>query len=402
MVGERGLVERGAEGFGQRSSRTIFSLGGHVTMIAPLATRSAVAHARCRFAAVAAAAMTLAWSASARAEGSTDYCQKVSARAESDSALMFAPTLHAQVIRYPNSGPADTSGFQVGRGVQPRAAVSINLVDVYKGFGVLDVARKDCLRQASAAPLEEVVLQRAEIGRLPALERKLAFLREHAGEVEEVVRNAEERFAAHTSTLTELQDLRLHALEFKRKIAEIERDIAVIKSRGTTPPSASIPDAVRTYEQRSIDFENSASHVRNLAPWKLSVTAGMTGSPEVDAFGVAELSYNVGGLFQAGAERRAVEARANELKNARYEMRQQVEAVSRELRVSAEHERAQAKAIDDELARIARERAALEGTDAANKHTVLAAMLLEKIDLEAERTFLVTLADKQSAFGGTK
>lgn len=346
--------------------------------------------------------LVLAWSGSAKAEGPNDYCQKVTARAEGDAALLIAPTVHAQVIRFPNAGPVDTSGMQLGQGVQPRAAISIGLVDIYKGFGVLDVAQADCLRQQSIAPLEEVVLQRADIGRLPALKQKLAFLKEQSPKVEEIVRSAEERFAAHTSTLTELQEVRLHALEHGRRLSETARDVAVLESRDLKAPQQPLAKALETYEQRSVDFENSVAHVRNLQPWKFQVTGGVTGTPAVDWFGVAELSYNIGGLFQGSAERRAVAARASELKGARYEMRQQVDAITRELKVSIEHSRAQARIIDAELTRMDRERASLEGTDAPNKHSVLAAMALAKIDLEAEKTFLVALADKQSAFGGVK
>jgi hypothetical protein len=367
-------------------------------MIAALASRTT---ARI-LAALAAAAVTVAWSASARAEGPTDYCQKVTAHAEGDAALLFAPTVHAQMIRFPNGTPADASGFQIGRGFQPRGAMSIGVLDIYRGFGVLDVAKADCRRQASVSTLEEVVAQRGDIGRVPALERKLAFLRANAAAVEEIVRNAEERFAAHTSTISEVQDIRLHALAFGRRLEETQRELAVIKARGLVMPVEPLGDALRTYEQRTVDLENSVAHLRNLDPWKLSVTGGVAATPTAEVFGVAELSYNLGGLFRVGAERRAVEARANELKNARYEMRQQIETISRELRANAEQSRLQARTIENELSRMSRDRASLEGTEAPNKHTVVAAMTLQMIDLEAEQTFLTALAEKQSAFGGAK
>jgi outer membrane protein TolC len=267
---------------------------------------------------------------------------------------------------------------------------------------VLDVAKADCRRQASVSTLEEVVAQRGDIGRVPALERKLAFLRANAAAVEEIVRNAEERFAAHTSTISEVQDIRLHALSFGRQLAETERELAVIKARGLVMPAESLADALRTYEQRTVDLENSVAHIRNLDPWKLSVTGGVAATPTAEVFGVAELSYNLGGLFRVSAERRAVEARAGELKNARYEMRQQIETISRELRANADQSRLQARTIESELSRMSRDRASLEGTEAPNKHTVVAAMTLQMIDLEAEQTFLTALAEKQSAFGGAK
>lgn len=370
-------------------------------MIAALASRSAVVQAR-RTLALVAAALTVAWTAPARAEGPSDYCQKVTARAESDAALLFAPTAHLQLIKFPNGSPADTSGFQVGTGLQPRALLSIGLVDMYKGFGVLDAARADCKRQQSASTLEEVVAQRADIGRLPALERRLAFLREHAGTVQEIVRNAEERFAAHTSTLSEVQDIRLHALSFERRIAETEHEISVIKARGLTMPAEPLSELLRTYEHRALELEGSVAHVQNLQPWKLGVSGGVAATPSADVFGVAELSYNFGGLVTVGAQRRGVEARARELKNARYEMRQQVETIVRELRANAEQSRREAQVVEAELARMTRDRASLEGTEAPNRHTLVATMTLRMLDLEAEERFLLALAEGQSAVGGAK
>jgi hypothetical protein len=368
-------------------------------MIAALASRTT---ARI-LAALAACAVTVVWSAPARADDTaTDYCQKVTAHAEGDAALLFAPTVHAQLIRFPTGSPADTTGVQIGRSLQPRAAMSVGLVDVYRGFGVLDMAKADCRRQESVVTLEEVIAQRGDMGRAPALERKLAFLRAHEGAVQEIVRNAEERFLAHTSTLSEVQDVRLHALSFARRLAETQGELSLIKARGHKEPTGSLAESLATYEERTIALENGASHLRNLQPWKLNVTGGVAATPTAEVFGVAELSYNLGGLLQVGAERRAVDARKKELTNARYEMRQQIETVSRELRASAAQSRTQAHTIESELMRMSRDRASLEGTDAPNKHTIVATMTLQMLDLEAEQTFLTALADKQAALAAGK
>jgi hypothetical protein len=385
----------------RRSVRSIAS-EAQVRMNSRIGFRPTTARFGRTLAVVATIAIGLA-SSTARADEPSDYCRKVTAHAEGDAALLYAPTVHLQVIRYPNTvGSADPSGLQLGSGVQPRASVSFGLLDFYKGFGVRNVARMDCRRQQSAVALEEVVAQRGDVGRLPALENKLAFLREHRGAVEEIVRNAEERFTARTATLAEVQDLRLRALAFDRAAIETEREIQVLRARAVAPSAQPLADDLRTYEKRTVELEESIAHVRNLAPWKLAVTAGVTGSPNVDAFGVAELSYNFGGLFQHGAEHRAVLARADELKNARYEMRQQLERATRELRASAEQNRAEANAIGAVIARMTRDRASLESTEAPNKRTVIAGMTLGILDLEAEQAFLTTLADKQSAFGASK
>ena len=374
---------------------------------APLTTNDALLSAlvrprkRAAFTVLAGIVMTM-WSVAARAEVPSDHCQKVTARAESDAALLFAPTAHVQLIRLPNNGSADPSGLVLGHGLQPRAALSVGFVDIYKGVGVLDVARAECRRQASASTLEEVIALREDIGRLPALERKLAFLREQSVAVQDLVRKAEERFAAHTSTLPEVQDLRIRALSFARDITRLEADIAGVKARGLTMPAEPLGELLRSYEERSVETEERVAHVRNLEPWRFGVIGGVAANPTVDAYGIAELSYNFGGLFSVGREGRAVDARAKELKNARYEMRHQIETLVHELRASADASRSQAHAIEQELARMMLDRASLDGTDAPNKHTVIATMTLQMIALEAEQRFLTSLAFAQAHVGGQK
>ncbi|MBX3258369.1 MAG: hypothetical protein KIS78_20430 [Labilithrix sp.] len=333
-------------------------------------------------------------------EPGSDYCRAITARAEADSALLFAPTVHAQVVRFPSNGYADTTGLQSGRGLQPRAAMSIGLVDIYKGLGVRDVAKKDCLRHEATTTLREMLAQRNDAGLRAALTKKLEYLKAHEPELQAAVEQAEARFAAGSGTLIEVNEIRRRVLESSTRAAESERALAAMTTRGFVAPDESIEDLLAQYESRSVAYEKSVEHLRNLSPWKFNVTGGATAHPDVDYFGFVELTYNIGGLFQGSAEARAVEARSAETKNARYEMRQQVEALRRELRTQAGILRRQAQKIEEETTRLSSARAAIEPTDAPNKPHVLAMLSLQVIDLEAERVFLNTLADRQSAIGG--
>lgn len=353
-------------------------------------------------ASLAAAFSVLSSPASARAEGPSpnDYCQKVSAQADADAALLYAPTVHGAVIRYPASGVADATGTQIGKGIQPRVFVSLGVVDIVRGGAIVDVARADCRRQLPALTLQGLIMQRADIGRLPALERKLAYLREHRPEVQDLVHQAEERLAARATTALELHAIRSSALQIDRNISDVEREIAVLRARSLTLPDRPILEVLHDYEASALDYEKSLSHVRKIQPWQLNLSGGVTPYPEVDYFAVAELSYNVGGIFQSGSERREVEARARELRRAPQEMRHQIEALLEELRVSAEQAKRDVALLDEAVVRLDRERDSLEGLDAPGKAQFLAALALEKIGLEADRIFLVTLAERQSSLGG--
>ncbi len=373
-------------------------------MIAARSSRPRFASTMRILASAALAATTTVWPLLAHAEEPTEYCQRITARAEADAALLLAPTARLQLIRFPSTSSADSLGVTGGasRDVQPRAALSIGFVDMYRGLGVLDVARADCLRQQNATSLEMVVLQRADIGRLKALEQKLAFLREQASTVDQIVKNAEDRFAAHATTLAEVQDIRIHALALARLSAQAEQEVAALKARNVPMPAEPLTDILLAYEQHAVEVERRVAHVQKLQPWNLGVTGGVAATPKADVFAVAELSYNFGGLFQVGAQNRAVDARAKELKNARYELRHQIETVVRELRSSAEQSRRQARLLEGELARMVQVLKSLEGAEAPNKPTIVAAVTLQMIDVEAEQRFLTALAEAQSSVGGAK
>ncbi|MBX3203726.1 MAG: hypothetical protein KF764_01595 [Labilithrix sp.] len=344
--------------------------------------------------------MTLASTTARAEETDSDYCRKVTARAEADSDLLFAPTLHAQVIRFPASGYADTKGLHVGSRLQPRAAMSIGFVDIYKGIGVRDLAKKDCLRQETTTKLQEMLSQRNVVGLDVAISKKLAYLRSKESEQQALVKHAEERLAAGSGTIIELNELRSRVLHIALRSADAERTLVAMRARGAVAPTESIEQIVAEHEKRSGSYEEAAEHLRKITPWSFNLTGGVTARPDVDYFGFVELSYNTGGLFQRSAESRATAARASELKNARYEVRQQVEALRRELRAEAEVLRRQVTTIDEQLRRLADERATLEPTDAPNKSHLLAMLTLQVVDLEAERLFLNTLAERQSAIGG--
>jgi|GEM_PF-2998163 len=336
-------------------------------------------------------------------DSSTDYCKKTMARANADAALLFAPTAMAQVIRFPQSAFIDPTAMQLGRDVQPRGAVSIGFVDIYKGVGVIEMGKKDCLRQDSLVRLQEVIVQRDDLVRRTAVERKLGYLRSREGDIEAVLKQVEDRFQAGAATLIQVREVRRKALELSAKATEAE--MALEGMRKPPPGGASLESLdkmVTEYEAHAVAYEKSVEHVRNLAPWKLGVTAGVIPAPEFDYFGVVELSYNFGGLFQLSAESRAVAARTAELKNARYELRAQVAEMKRQLAAQADVLRRRTALLQGEMDRVARERASIEATDAPAKAQMLAALTLESIDLEAERIFLNALADRQGTIGGGK
>jgi hypothetical protein len=338
--------------------------------------------------------------AEARADDTTDYCNKVTAQARSEAVLLMAPSASAQLIRYPANNVADVTGLQVGKGIQPRASVSYGVVDMVRGMGVMDVAAADCKRQQVGATLQELVVQRADIGRLPALESQIKFIDEQRPAIAAILHESEERLAARTTTLVEVHELRKGALEIDRKALTAARDAAVLRRRGFKMPDRPLSELVNQYDERALAYDERVGHVRKVQAWKLDLSGGIATAPEVDWFAVASLSYNFGGLLQGSAEEHAQTSRQRELKNARYELRHQIETLADELRVEQQEGKTELAALDRELAQVERERATLDSLDAPNKSSVLATLTMEAISLGADRAYLRAYLEALSKFGG--
>ena len=106
------------------------------------------------------------------------YCRKVKARAAGDAALLFAPSVTGQVIRYPsvNGGPVDATGVTTGNGWQGRVGLSWSPLDFYRGFGVLRAGDADCERGNAQIDAQHLLHYGEDYGRLHALKKQAEYL----------------------------------------------------------------------------------------------------------------------------------------------------------------------------------------------------------------------------------
>jgi hypothetical protein len=308
----------------------------------------------------------------------------------------MGPTVAAQAIKYPATNVADPMAVQFGNGWQPRVALSYGLLDAYKGLGVMDVARADCAREDAANELRDLIQQKGDIGRVPALERELEVLRERLPEVHDLVAKAEARLAARLSTVVEVAELGRRALEIERKTTEVEGDLDMLSRRHARALRRPVRELLEEYDRSAIAYEDRAAHVRDLDPWKLNATVGVVATPTADVFGIFEVSYNFGGIVRSGAESRYQDARADEIKTARYELHAQVTLLLSELDASVAQMREEVAALDGTLSRLNAMQTALEGSDAPSGAQVLAGLRIESIELEADRAYLAALIEQRS------
>lgn len=339
------------------------------------------------------ACATACFATNASAEESA-YCEKVRARASSDAALLFAPSVQAQGIKFPQDGRVDT-GVTVGAGYQFRAGLSISPLDVYKGVRVKRVGEADCGQHEVVLSAREVLAQASELGRLPALEKQTAFLEAKQPELDALVAKTEERLAAHVISITEAAEIRGRAAAVVRAREQHRGEADRLRIRNTEAFRGSISELVAKAEKETMHFEREVSHVRTLDAWDVRVTGGVVPQDKpVDFYGMVMVGFNFGSFSRNAAESRYLSARERELATARYELRSQLGQFRAQVKSATEQAKRELAIVDKQAAMLAADKQTIEQADPTSGHHALAVIALDSVLVESERVYLTNLINE--------
>jgi hypothetical protein len=348
-------------------------------------------------ASVALAACALASTSPARADDAT-YCRKVQARAAGDAALLFAPSLQVQGIRFPASGTVD-AGVTTGSGYQLRASVSWSPLDAYKGTRVLRVGEADCARQQAIEAAQELLEHGLDLARYPAAKRQRDLLHARRPSWEAIAASTDRRLEANVTTVVEADDVRVRIAALELATAQTDGEVERIESTGIERYRGTLGNLAKTLDSTSMHYEREASHVRTIEPWDVRLTGGYV--PEAfgatsDFFGVIQVSYNVGGIWRNGAESRYLDARAEELKKSRSELQDRLRVFRARVKVAAAQTKRELATTEARFAALTAVRKSIEASEAAAGPHQLAIIDLELVAADSNRTFLGTYLEELS------
>jgi hypothetical protein len=323
------------------------------------------------------------------------YCRRIRARTEADAALLRAPRIIGEAIRFPTSSRIDL-GPTVGNGFQLRAAVTFSALDFYRSTMLERAGDADCRAHDAAERVRIGLEDLPDLGRLPALRAQAAYLDAHRAEWRAVLAKASEQLAARLVTAVEYHELRRLTQALERKSADVEGEIDRLQAAAGAAATPQELDALARAAIAEADAsERADAQVRALDPWGFKITGGFippVGSSPTDWFGVAELSYSLGAMpWRTRADARAVEARAEEVRHARYELPARLDDLKRGLAGELSAAKRQLAVVEAELSSTETLRAALEGSDAPNVSNARATLIVERLDAESERVFLRAL-----------
>jgi hypothetical protein len=342
----------------------------------------------------AVAALVCACAQNARAQDSdaSPYCRRVSAHARSEAALMWAPKLFVQGLRYPSGfdiGPATPNGYQV------RAGLSYSLLDPFRALSLGAAADADCAAHDVQAELEQALVRTKSQPEQRAYHAQSAYLTAQQPTVDAIVQRAQTRLKEHTITLYELNHILSLADQVERKAAQAsslaaQRDAAVAEAEGARDAQALTSELGRLRQTH----EDKLSTVRAWDAWSLRVLGGLIPleQRDLDWFGWVELSYSLGGPSRSAAEASFREARQAELETDPHELPAAHKRLRTEHRQQAEQAAVELRVVDKRLGYLSDTTKQLQSADSAHTYE-LDALTIERLSMEAERVYLLALID---------
>lgn len=251
------------------------------------------------FAAVVSAVLVAASAGPAAAEGDA-YCDYVEGVAAAESALLLSPELFGTFgyIDQPvGSAPEATSND-----LRVTAGVQVRLGSMYQGLLTRRRAKADCRRSRALDQVDAGTLRRALDAQAKVLDAALPRAKKILAQADADLRARRASAAEVTATRVRVDALRELAT---RTRAELEALPAA--------SSGNAGAALGAYHHADAEVEDAEASLRRAEAWQLDLRVGydqfLDEQDDSPYFAMVSVGFNIGWLFQGGANQRAASAR---------------------------------------------------------------------------------------------
>jgi hypothetical protein len=325
------------------------------------------------------------------------YCQKVRARAASDAALLMSPRAILQGIRFPQNGQIDV-GATAGNGYQIRAGLSFSPLDFYKGLSLLRAGDADCEQHESSTAVTTFLTSRDDAARLRALRAEVGYLHAHRDLWRAISAAAAERLSDRVITLAEFNDVRQQVDTLEHRLVQAEGEANQIDAKlVASEPRTSVIATADRYAEQSTRLEREIARARSLDAWQFRLTGGVVPQGSADWYGLAELSFNLGGIIRTRQDDRYVDARTDEIEHSREEIAGQVRQFRAQTAAALDQARRDLEIVERDLDVLERIRAIVAKSDAEHVAQARDTLAVESLSAESDAVFLRTLVQALAA-----
>lgn len=245
--------------------------------------------------------LVLSGTAYADAGADDGYCDYVEGTANAQSATLLAPELIGS-FGYVEQPPAAVNPDATQKGVRLIAGVRYKLSGIYEGIATRNRAQADCRRHRAFEQVRGETASRAIAARLKVLDDAIV-------EAEKILKTDEADFQARRTTAQEATATRVRVEELRQLSADDHRQLSSLPPPSATP----LGGALGTYRRADAEMEDNEAKIRRAQGIDVSVRFGIDEYPERDNpspyFAVISVGFNLGILFQGGANQRAAKGR---------------------------------------------------------------------------------------------
>jgi hypothetical protein len=238
--------------------------------------------------------------------GGSGYCDWVEGAAASQAALLLSPDLFAS-LGYIDQGPIPNAPEpSASDSLRVTAGVGYRLSGLYQGVLLRDRAAADCRRYRAAAGVQGQSNYRALSARAKVLDQAVQ-------EADKMLDEAERDLRERRASAQDVDATRLRVEELRTLQASTRTDLAALGA--VAPAAGGGGDPLREYYDADDELTQDDGSLRRAQAWDVSVRVGydaFTGSFDDDQnplFAVVSVGFNLGGLFQGGAEEQSVAGR---------------------------------------------------------------------------------------------
>jgi hypothetical protein len=331
----------------------------------------------------------------------SSYCGKVRARANGDAALLLAPRLFAQVLRFPLSvdlGPATSNNLQL------RVGLSVSPLDGYRGVKLMNISDIDCQAFESRNDMTRILTDALDGPVASAYRAQIDYLETHRSESQALLRQAQQRLDTRIITMMEFEEFFRRSGNFDHKLEEARGIVARYAARGASVPKNGLRSLAAGYVDRQRDLERGLSSLRSLDDWSLRVVGGAipTLDRQLGWFGWIEASYNFGGLFRGPQERTYLKMRATEIEEASYEFPARLRTLEKEAQTILDHAERELSLVEEHLRLLARTQAILNAADTSAALHERDVMAVEHLLVTSDQVYWNALLKEVAKFLGNE
>jgi hypothetical protein len=238
------------------------------------------------------------------------YCEYVSGVAASEAAPFLSPVVFgsvgnasAEILPSPLSpvtSVANRTRFFGGG--------SFSFGNVQRGLAMKQKARADCEQYKVTAGLEAFLQDNWEALTSDALEAREQVLQDGLLHTKEILSRSARLLEAHVSTDQEYHAMQVRRDELLQILEQTDSDLGKA-AKSESLAELSLPELLKKQQELQTRQEVKEAEVRQAGTWDVTVRGGyqrIFNAPQATPyFGTVTVSFNLGRLRQANAERRA-------------------------------------------------------------------------------------------------